>query len=63
MHQEKEHETAVNKNVHDPSEEVLSQYSELKQDIEKKYFHQGEDFGTEDRRENSLDGRKNPCGG
>jgi hypothetical protein len=47
MHQEEKHETAVDKNVHDPPEEVLPQYPELKQDIENKDFQQGNDFGTE----------------
>jgi len=63
MHQEEEHETAVDKNVHDPPEEVLPQYSELKQDIENKDFQQDKDVGTENSREDSLDGRKKPCGG
>jgi hypothetical protein len=38
MHQEEEHKTTVDKNVHDPSEKVFSQYPELKQYIENKYF-------------------------
>jgi len=63
MHQEEKHETAVNKNVHDPPERVLPQNSELKQYIENKDFQQSKNLCTENSREDSLDGRKKPGGG
>jgi hypothetical protein len=62
MHQEEEHETAVNKDVHDPSEKVLPQYSELKQYIQNKDFQQGKTLGTENSQKDSFDGREKPCG-
>jgi hypothetical protein len=46
MHQEEEHKTAVDKNVHDPPEKVFFQYSELKQYIQNKDFQQGKNFDT-----------------
>jgi hypothetical protein len=61
MHQEEEHETAVNKDVHDPPEKVLPQYSELKQYIQNKDFQQGENLGTENSRDDSFDGGEKPC--
>jgi hypothetical protein len=62
MHQEEEHETAVNKDVHDPPKKVLPQYSELEQYIQNKDFQQCENLGTENTRDHSFDGRKKPCG-
>jgi hypothetical protein len=63
MHQEKKHETAVDKNMHDPPEKILPQYPELEQYIENKDFQQSKNLDTEKCREDSLDGRKKPCGG
>jgi len=62
MHQEEKHETAIDKNVHDPPEEVLPHNPELKQDIENKDFHESKNLGTEKSCEDSLDGREKPCG-
>jgi hypothetical protein len=62
MHQEEEHEADIDKNVHDPPEKVLSQYSELKQYIKNEDFQQSENFGAKKSQENSLDCRKKPCG-
>jgi hypothetical protein len=63
MHQEEEHETGVDKNVHDPSEKVLPQYPELKQYIQNKDLQQGKNLDAEKCGEDSLEGRKKPCGG
>jgi hypothetical protein len=62
MHQEKEYKTAVDKNVHDPPEEIFSQYPELKEYIENKDFQQSKNFQTEKCREDSSEGRKKPGG-
>jgi hypothetical protein len=39
MHHEEEHEATVDKNVHDPPEKILSQYSVLKHHIKNKDLH------------------------
>jgi hypothetical protein len=63
MHQEEQHETAVDKDVHDPPEKVLFQNSELKQHIKNKDFQKNKNVDTEDSRKDSFDGRKKTCGG
>jgi hypothetical protein len=47
MHQEEQHKTAVDKNVHDPPEKVLPQYPELEEHIKDKDLNECKDFGTE----------------
>jgi len=63
MHQDEEHKTAVDKNVHKPPEVVFPQYSELEQYIEDKDFQKDKDFGTEKSGQNSFNGRKKSGGG
>jgi hypothetical protein len=48
MHQEKKHETAINTDMHQPSEKVLSQNPELEKDIEDKSLEQSENLWTEE---------------
>jgi hypothetical protein len=47
MHQEKQHKSTVDENVHDPPEKVLSQYPELEENIKDKNLHEGKYFDTE----------------
>jgi hypothetical protein len=63
MHQEEQHEASVDKNVHDPPEKILPQYSELKQYIQNKDLQQGKNLDAEKSGEDSFDGRKKPYGG
>jgi hypothetical protein len=56
MHQEEQHKTAVDKNVHDPPEKVFPQNPELEQYIKNKDFNQSKNIGAENSREDSLDG-------
>jgi hypothetical protein len=63
MHQEEQHEASVDKNVHDPPEKILPQYSELKQYIQNKDFQQGKNPDAEKSEEDSFDGGEKPRGG
>ncbi len=61
MHQEKEHKAPKYTHMHEPPEKVLPQYPYLQDYIKEKDPQQGEDLHAEQRRYNTLDGRRNPC--
>jgi hypothetical protein len=63
MHQEEQHESAIDTEMHDPSQEVFFQDPELEESIENKDLEQGKDPGAENGKQNSLKGRKKPFRG
>jgi hypothetical protein len=63
MHQQEQHKTEVESDMHEPSQEILPQYLYLQNYIEHKDPQERQDFPTEQGRDCSFDGSSSPIKG